>query len=162
MSNYKELQKSLLEEGTLVTEKLQKITLDLITLVEKEKITSFSFVSQGHNGYDNDKHIRINIMEHRSGDSIPIGLFEHFKEVPKSNKLEKELFDTLSPLNDYVFFINSHLAKDIPVLEVNTYYSINALLGLGGFEREPVKNLLPPFMDSIIPKKNQAKKIRVK
>lgn len=161
MSNYKELKKSLLEEGTVVTEKLQKITLDLIKLVEKEKITSFSFVSQGKSGYDNDKHIRINIMEHRSGDNIPVGLFEHFKDVPKSNKLEKELFDNLSSINDYVFFINNHLAKEIPVLEFNTYYSINALLGLGGFEREPVKHLLPPFMDSIVPKKNQAKKLRV-
>ena len=161
MSNYKELRKSLLEEGSVVAEKLQKITLDLIKLVEKEKITSFSFVSQGQSGYDNDKHIRINIMEHRSGDSIPVGLFEHFKDVPKSNRLEKDLFDTMGSMNDYVFFINNFLAKDIPVLEVNTYYSINALLGLGGFEREPVKYLLPPFMDSIVPKKNQVKKLRV-
>lgn len=159
MSNYENLKKSFLDEGVVVTQKLQKITLNLIKLVEKEKITSFSFVRQELDG--NNKQIRINIMEHRSGDNIIIGLFENLKEVPKSNKLEKELFDTLTPINEYMFFMNNHLAKDIPLLEENSYYSINALLGLGGFEREPVKNLLPSFMDSIVPKKNQAKKLRI-
>ena len=146
MRNYKEIQEALNGEAQLVTPRLQKLTYDLIKLVESDQIESFGF-RDTHDDIAKNKYVRVNITVKSDPNNVVLGLFDDLKEFPKAERIFSEkTFVKLNEINGYLAFANEHLKKDLPEIAENTYYSINAVNRLGGFKAEPVKNLLPKFM----------------
>lgn len=146
MRNYKEIQEALKCEAELITPRLQKLTYDLIKLVESDQIESFGF-RDNQDGIVKNNYVRVNITVKSDPNNIVLGLFDDLKEFPKAERIFSEkTFNKLNEINGYLAFANEHLKKDIPEITELTYYSINAVNRLGGFKAEPVKNLLPKFM----------------
>lgn len=146
MRNYKEIQEALKGEAELITPRLQKLTYDLIKLVESDQIESFGF-RDTHDDVAKNNYVRVNVTVKSDPNSVVLGLFDDLKEYPKADRIfSDKTFTKLNEINGYLAFANEHLKKDLPEIAENTYYSINAVNKLGGFKAEPVKNLLPKFM----------------
>ena len=146
MRNYKEIKEAIKGEAELITPRLQKLTYDLIKIVESDQIESFGFRSNKEDITDN-KSIRVNITVKSDPNNVILGLFDDLKEFPKAEIIFSEkTFIKLNEINSYLAFVNEHLKKDLPEISESSYYSINAVNRLGGFKAEPVKNLLPKFM----------------
>lgn len=148
MKTYKEINRLLLEEGSYATARLQKVTFDLMKLVEEDKIESFGYRSNSNSGaLLENNFVNINITLKKEKDMIVLGMFDHLDEFPKAQKIiPKEIYDKLEDINGYLSFANTHLKRDLPDIKQDSYFSINAANRLGGFKDNPV-NLLPSFMD---------------
>lgn len=146
MRNYKEIIEALIQEVAFVTPRLQKLTFDLIKLVETDQIESFGFRSTKDDLAGNNP-IRVSVSVKSHKDYVILGLFDKLDEFPKSKQiLSEKSFPKLEEINGYLSFANTHLLKDLPPIEATTYYSINAANKLGAFKQSPVEHLLPAFM----------------
>lgn len=155
MRNYKEIQEALIQEGSFVTPRLQKLTFDLIKLVESDQIESFSFRENKTDSGFTKNYVRVTVAVKNHKDHVILGLMDDLDEFPKVQQiLPEKSMEKFKEINNYLSFANEHLAKDLPDLLHTTYYSINAVNKLGGFKKEPVEHLLPSFMkDDLAPMK---------
>lgn len=146
MRNYKEIIEALIQEGSFVTPRLQKLTFDLIKLVETDQIESFGFRASSDDLAGNN-YVRVSVSVKNHKDHVILGLFDNLDEFPKSKQiLSEKSFPKLEEINGYLSFANTHLSKDLPNIGAVTYYSINAANKLGAFKQAPVEHLLPEFM----------------
>lgn len=120
---------------------LTAITNELIQLVHRGKIISFSFKSnKDYNKSRFSSHYPIVINVATGHREIQLGLYGEFG----GQGMTPEIRQALITMNTYLVGANEYLVKYLPSIEISTYYSLKALYKEDGFEEENII-LLPAF-----------------
>ena len=148
--NYKDITQALIEEANYISPRLQKLTYDLIKMVETDQIEAFSY-REGLKGANN--HIVITVTTKIQKENIQLGFFKDIVAEHMPENLSKKLKE----FNDYLNFANKHYLGQLPLIKIQTYYSINAKNRLGNYQNFDTDRLLPSFMNDEL---KQNKKIK--
>lgn len=121
--NLKEAQELIRNIGANCAHELDKVVQELKELVDSNKINNFTFRKNDYPGISQQRYIIVEIQT-KADNRVLLGAGDlvgyNLSQVSKGT-LEK-----LEKLGEYLDFLNTHCAPDLPLLKNNTYYSPGA------------------------------------
>ncbi len=126
---------------------LKAMVVELKAMVGNSKLESFSFL-KNDDCWSEERPLYLSVSCDIFND-LRLGVFEDFLGLLKNKKIyiEEETLSQLKEINSSLYFLNKNFSTAMPLVE-QTYYSKKAALSLDGFKDQPIKKLLPDFVEN--------------
>jgi len=126
---------------------LISMVVELKSMVSSSQIESFSFL-KNDDCWSEEKPIYLSLSGENFND-LRLGVFEDFEGLLRNKKvyIEEDTLKQLKEINATLYFLNKNFSTSMPLVE-QTFYSKKAAQSLAGLKDQPIKKLLPDFIEN--------------